>query len=352
MTPHERWDDDRAQGGGIAGDWRSAQPRFDDPMSWSLPISHVAGVTVRVHALFLVAIVAWLLKSMLVDPSTGAATPFDLPHTVVVLIALFLIVLLHEFGHVAACRRVGGDADEILLWPLGGLASVDPPRRWTAELATTLGGPAVNAAIWVIGALVLGFGAGWKMSTLAPNPLNPTAFASMPNSALETVFLVHWINWVLLLFNLLPFFPLDGGRVLLALLSRRLGFADATRIASRIGVVGAALMAVAAIVVESWTLGAVAVFCVLTCWASLKRIDYADAVEQGTEDPESARSRLVAERRAERRAERERRAREAKARDRARLDEILAKIGREGRESLRWSERRFLKRTTRRLRDE
>lgn len=352
MTPPDEWDDERVQGGGIAGDWRSTQPRFDDPMSWSIPVAAVSGVTVRVHALFLVAIVAWLLKSLLADPGAGASTPFDLPHTLVVVISLFLIVLMHEFGHVVACRRVGGDADEVLLWPLGGLAFVDPPRHWRAELVTTLGGPLVNAALLAAGVLVLGFGVGWKLAIVLPSPLNPVAFVSMPNWAFEAVFLVHWVNLVLLLFNLLPLFPLDGGRIVQAVLSRSMGFVASTRIMSRIGVVGSALLAVAAIVVESWVLGAVAVFCLLTCWSSLRRIDYADAVERGDEDPESARHRLAGERRAERRAESERRSREARARDQARLDEILAKIGRDGRRSLTWSERRFLKRTTRRLRDE
>ncbi len=352
MSPTDRWDDDRPQGGGIAGDWRSTQPRFDDPMSWSIPIGHVVGVTVRVHAIFLVVVVTWLLKSLIADPRAGASTPFDLPHTLVVMGALFLIVLLHEFGHVLACRRVGGDADEILLWPLGGLASVDPPRHWKAELWTTLGGPLVNVALFAAGVVVLGFGVDWRLSAVLPNPLNPVGFAAMPGRLFETIFLIHWINLVLLLLNLLPLFPLDGGRILVAVLSRRLGSIAATRIASRIGVVGSALMIAAALVLESWVLGAIAVFCLATCWVSLRRLDAADAFEHGAEDPESARQRLAAERRAERRAEHERRRREAAAQEQARLDEILAKIGREGRGSLTWSERRFLRRTTRRLRDE
>lgn len=350
MTPAPPWDDDRPRGGGIAGDWRSTQPRFDDPMSWSLPIAFVAGVTVRVHALFLVVVVTWLLKSLLTDPSGGAATPFDLAHTAVALLALFLIVLAHEFGHVAACRRMGGDADEILLWPLGGLASCDPPRHWKAELITTLGGPLVNAAIWIAGAVILGLGAGWRLSVLAPNPFNPVAFASMPGWILEMIFVVHWVNWILLLFNLLPVFPLDGGRIVMALLARRMELHEATRIAARIGVVGGVCMLVAAVVVESWMLAAIALFGGITCFVTLRRLDFADAVEQGLEDPGSARDRRAAERRAEREAEREELRRLAKEREQARLDEILAKIAREGRGSLTWAERRFLRRTTKRLR--
>lgn len=321
-------------------------------MSWSIPIAHVVGVTVRVHAIFLVVIVAWLLKSLLTGAGGGASTPFDLPHTLVALISLFLIVLAHEFGHVAACRRVGGEADEILLWPLGGLAACDPPREWKAELITTLGGPIVNLAIWMAGAVLLGLGAGWKLSILMPNPFNPVAFASMPGRLFEAIFIVHWVNWVLLLLNLLPIFPLDGGRAMLAIMARRLELHEATRIASRIGVVGAVMMLVMALVVESWSLAAIALFCGITCFVSLRRLDFADAMERGLEEPGSARERRAAERRAEQEAEREARRRAAVERDQARLDEILAKIGREGRGSLTWSERRFLKRTTRRLRDE
>jgi len=347
---HDDRDDGRARGGGIAGDWRTTQPRFDDPMSWSVPIGHAAGVTVRVHALFLVVIVIELIKSVIADPNAGAATPFDLWHTLVVLGTLLLIVLTHEFGHVIACRRCGGEADEILLWPLGGLAMCDPPRNWRAELWTSLGGPLVNVAIWIVCAIVLGLTVGWKASVLFPNPLSPAAFAGMPGRVLETVFIVHWINWVLLLLNMLPIFPLDGGQVLRALLARQLDFSEATRTASRVGVIGAIVLAIVAVVMASWLLAAIAVFCAITCFVSLRRIDFADAMESGFEQTRAVNEQRALERRAQQRAERESKHREAVASEDARLDAILVKIGRDGRSALTWAERRFLKRATKRRR--
>ena len=350
MTANDEWDEDRVRGGGIAGDWRSTQPRFDDPMSWSVPIGHAAGVTVRVHALFLIVIVIELVKSVIADPNTGAATPFDLPHTLGALGMLVLLVLTHEVGHVAACRRCGGDADEILLWPLGGLASCDPPRRWTAELWTALGGPLVNVGIWMVCAIVLGLTVGWKGSVLFPNPLSPAAFAQMPGRTLEALFILHWLNWVLLLLNMLPIFPLDGGQVLRALLTRTFDHIEATRAASRIGVIGAILLTIVAIVAQSWMLAAIAVFCAITCFVSLRRIDFADAMERGLEPTRAITETRDAERRAQREADQEAKRRAALMQEEARLDAILEKIGREGRQSLNLSERLFLKRATKRRR--
>lgn len=350
VTATHDWSDGRARGGGLAGDWRSTHPRFDDPMSWSIPIGHAAGVTVRLHALLLIVIVIELLKSVLANPSSGAVTAFDLPHTLVALGTLILIVMAHEVGHVVACRRCGGTADEILLWPLGGLAACDPPRRWTAELFTALGGPLVNVAIWCACAIVLGFAVDWKPSVLFPNPLSPSAFAGMPGRAMEVLFILHWINWVLLLLNLLPIFPLDGGQILRALLARELDLTEATRIASRVGVVGAILLAIVGIVVQSWTLAAIAVFCAVTCIVSLRRIAYADAMEHGMASHEAFNDDRAAARLAEKQEAREQARHAALQAEDARLDAILDKIARSGQRSLSWSERRFLKQTTKRRR--
>lgn len=352
MKPPDQWDDDRDRGGGgVAGDWRSTEPRFDDPMSWSIPIGQFAGVTVRVHALFLVLVIVALVKSVTSDPASGASTMFDLQHTLVALGALFLIVLPHEFGHVFACRQTGGEADEILLWPLGGLAYCSPPHRWTAELWTVLGGPLVNVGLWVVCAATLGLTVGWKPSVLFPDPFGPIALASIDGRFLEALFIFHWVNWVMLLFNVcLPCFPLDGGRIVCAILMRKLGYSDAVRIASRIGVIGAIVMGVVAIVYENWLLGGIAVFCAASCIISLRRVDAADALQAGVEDPGSAAERRASERRAQRRAEHEAKRREAIERESNRLDAILDKIRREGKGSLTWAEHRFLKRATHRRR--
>lgn len=349
MTGRQPWDDDRGSGG-IAGDWRRSHPRFDDPMSWSVPIGQASGVTVRVHALFLLIVVIALVKSLLADPVAGADALFDLPHMIAALCALFLLVLVHEIGHVVACRQVGGHADEILIWPLGGLAWCDPPRRWSAELWTAVGGLLVNAAVAVVTGVILGLTVGWRLSIIFPNPFNPHALVQMPGRALDMVFIVHWVNWVLLLVNALPLLPLDGGQALRALLARRLEPRDASRTTARIGFIGSIAVAVVAIVIGSWTLGALAFVSGLTCFVTLRRLDFTEAMEEGREDPTFAAEQREAERRAQRRADLEARRRASLAQEESRLDEILAKIGRDGRRSLTWAERRFLKKATRRRR--
>src|SRR5579864_4541749 len=114
-------------------------------------------------------------------------------------LALFLIVLTHEFGHALACRQVGGRADQIVLWPLGGVAYVDPPARPGATLWSIAAGPLVNVALVPV-FLVIGFvggSAGWVVTM-------PDAHTLLQSIA--------YINLGLLIFNILPIYPLDGGQ--------------------------------------------------------------------------------------------------------------------------------------------
>src|SRR5690606_8066625 len=107
-------------------------------LSWSLPLYRLWGIQVRLHLLFIIFVAAELVR--------GASAGY-FGHSAMAMLGLFGLVLLHEYGHSFACRRVGGDADEILLWPLGGLAYCAPPHNWKANLVTTLGGPAVNVVL-------------------------------------------------------------------------------------------------------------------------------------------------------------------------------------------------------------
>jgi Zn-dependent protease len=142
-------------------------------------------------------------------------------------LTLFLIVLLHEFGHAFACRSVGGKANQIVLWPLGGVAYVSPPPRPGAWLWCTAAGPLVNAALFPALSAVWWFGssANWA--------------GTMPNLYLY-VLSIWWINLVLLIFNLLPVYPLDGGKILRSLLWFVLGRARSLIAACIFGAVGAA----------------------------------------------------------------------------------------------------------------
>src|SRR5579864_4543411 len=124
---------------------------------------------------------------------------------VVEYLALFAIVLLHEFGHALACRQVGGNANRIVLWPLGGVAYVDPPPRPGATLWSIAAGPLVNVALWP-----LLYGLGRMSETLGWAQTMPNLHA--------LVWMIWRIDVGLLAFNILPIYPLDGGQILRSLL--------------------------------------------------------------------------------------------------------------------------------------
>lgn len=145
-------------------------------------------------------------------------------------LALFAIVLLHEFGHALACRQTGGSADRIILWPLGGIAFVNPPRRPGAVLWSIAAGPLVNVALVPVLELLWIFAghAGW--------------FEDAPD-AFRLIGMIRTINLVLLIFNMLPVYPLDGGQIFQALLWFPLGEIRSLQIASVIGVIGSISLA-------------------------------------------------------------------------------------------------------------
>src|SRR5438034_1408819 len=113
-------------------------------------------------------------------------------------LGLFLIVLLHEFGHALACRQVGGTADRIVLWPLGGVAYVAPPQRPGATLWSIAAGPLVNVALTPVFTAFYFYGGAHGWETAIPNTFK----------LIQSLWV---INLVLLCFNLLPVYPLDGG---------------------------------------------------------------------------------------------------------------------------------------------
>ena len=171
-------------------------------------------------------------------------------------LALFAIVLMHEFGHALACRSVGGRADLIVLWPLGGVAYVDPPPRPGATLWSLAAGPLVNALLIPILSI------GWMLAS------GPHFQSTMPNFS-EFVSTLWLINLVLLLFNLLPIYPLDGGQILRSLLWFVVGRARSLLIASTIGLVAVALLLVFAI--RTPWLGVLAAFALFQCWSGLQQ---------------------------------------------------------------------------------
>ena len=169
-------------------------------------------------------------------------------------LALFLIVLMHEFGHALACRQVGGRADRIVLWPLGGVAYVDPPQRPGATLWSIAAGPLVNVALVPVLAVLF--------SQVAAN--------GGSRDLAELLYMVRRINYLLLVFNILPIYPLDGGQILRSLFWFVLGRARSLLVATILGLVGIAGFFGLAIYVHDAWLGIVAVYMLMNCWGGLK----------------------------------------------------------------------------------
>jgi Zn-dependent protease len=172
-------------------------------------------------------------------------------------LALFAIVLLHEFGHALACRQVGGTVDRIMLWPLGGVAFVNPPQRPGATLWSLAAGPLVNVALLpVLGGAYLAAGMlGWA--------------ASLPD-AYNLLRWILWIDIILFVFNILPIYPLDGGQILRSLLWFLMGRARSLYVATILGFVGAAgLVGLALWMRSTWSL-LIAAYILLNCWGGFK----------------------------------------------------------------------------------
>ena len=172
-------------------------------------------------------------------------------------LALFLIVLMHEFGHALACRQTGGTANQIVLWPLGGVAYVNPPQRPGATLWSIAAGPLVNVALLpiLIAVVVISRSLGWAQA--------------MPN-VYQLLRAVLWIDASLLVFNMLPIYPLDGGQILRSLLWFVLGRARSLMVATVLGFVGVVGFFILALWGRSIWFGAIAVFMLMNCWGGLK----------------------------------------------------------------------------------
>jgi Zn-dependent protease len=152
----------------------------------------------------------------------------------IVMSMLFGTVLLHEFGHALSCKAMGGIAERIILWPLGGIAFVSPPMNPWAWLVTTACGPLVNAVLWPLFWWINTYG----LPMIAPS-LSDTALAYL----VVICGAMEWINKALLLFNLIPAYPMDGGRLLQEILWFIVGYAKSLHIAGMIGTVaGGALV--------------------------------------------------------------------------------------------------------------
>lgn len=188
-------------------------------MKWSIKLGRFLGIDVYIHLTFvlllaLVGLSHWIVGQTLAVALSG----------VVFFSLIFLCVLLHEYGHALMARRFGVGTRDITLLPFGGVASLERmPEKPAQELWIALAGPAVNVAIVLVLSVWLTITGGWEPWS----DLGPT-HGSMAERLLA-------VNVGLILFNMLPAFPMDGGRVLRSLLAMKLEYARATRIAATVG---------------------------------------------------------------------------------------------------------------------
>lgn len=196
-------------------------------MSWAWRIATIAGIDVRIHATFL-ALLAWIAWSAYSTTGTLAGALDG----VVMILLVFTIVVMHEFGHALTARRFGVKTKDITLLPIGGVASLERmPERPRDELLVAIAGPAVNVVLaLLLGGVALALGL-----ELVP---------ATPDEQVPIVVRLVWINVALAIFNLLPAFPMDGGRALRAVLAMRFGDRAATRMAAQLGQAMALLFAI------------------------------------------------------------------------------------------------------------
>jgi Zn-dependent protease len=226
------------------------QLRPNPTLAGSLRVFGVAGISVYVHW-------SWLLIGYL-ELQFRTSSYHLWVWNVAEYLTLFLIVLLHEFGHAFACRQVGGQANEIVLWPLGGIAYVIPPPRPGALLWSIAAGPLVNVV-------------------LLPVTLGAFLFAQSQGLPEVDADADHFfrsilvMNAGLLIFNMLPIYPLDGGQILQALLWFIIGRAKSLMVASIVGMIGAAGGIALALFAQNVWLGIIAAFAVFRCWTGFQQ---------------------------------------------------------------------------------
>jgi Zn-dependent protease/CBS domain-containing protein len=187
-------------------------------MAWSFPIGRIAGSEVRVHVTFFL-LLAWIA---VVHYQIGGAQAAI--GGLIFILAIFACVVAHEFGHALAARRYGIRTPDITLLPIGGLARLERmPEKPSEEIVVALAGPAVNFVIAFVLIVILGA------------RLDPEVLQQVENPTVNFVARLAAVNVFIAVFNLIPAFPMDGGRVLRALLATRYSRVRATEIAARVG---------------------------------------------------------------------------------------------------------------------
>jgi len=187
-------------------------------MRWSISIGKIAGTVVRIHVTFLIFL---LIIGILVFRQNGAEAAWD---AVAFITLVFTCIVLHEFGHILVARFFGVKTRDVTLFPIGGVANIERmPERPYQELLVAIAGPLVNLGIFL------------GLSLLFSKELSDFDIAKINDTGTSLAIRIAAANLILMIFNLLPAFPMDGGRVLRALLAMWTTKSKATKIAASIG---------------------------------------------------------------------------------------------------------------------
>jgi Zn-dependent protease len=216
----------------------------------SIHLFRFSGIDVFLHWSWFVVV--------LIEIQIGAGRYSSIAWNALEYLAVFLIVMIHEFGHALACRQVGGTANQIVLWPLGGIAYVNPPQRPGATLWSIAAGPLVNVVLIPI---LYVFNV-WTGSS---------GLTAMPHDARTLMQWLFEINLFLLGFNMLPIYPLDGGQILRSLLWFVIGRARSLMAATIVGFAGVAALIAFAVWQQSVWIGIISVFILMNCWNGMKQ---------------------------------------------------------------------------------
>lgn len=316
------------------------------PIHWSFSCGSWAGVDVRMSVWMPILLVLICLR--LQDLQLGLAVA-----------GIFLFsTLLHEMSHIAMVRATGGVGDEVLLWPLGGLAMVHPAGTFRSQFLTPAAGPLCNLAICLCAVLPL------LQSGVPREAFNPFVLpiAQLSADPLRDLLIVtFWLNWILILINLLPVFPLDGGRMVQALLVTRWNDAAATQIYLKIGVAVGFIGFIVGMVFDSTWIVAISAMVLLLNLQESFQLQTSESYEESvfgydfsqgytslergleTESKPAKRTSSLQRWRERRKAEKLRRRQEQNELVQAELDVLLQKIQDHGMDSLTDAERRKLK---------
>lgn len=374
-----------------------------DPMSWALPVFRAFGIQVKVHVFFFVVTLGLFFRQL--SELKGLVSWLDL--FLLTVVVVFGVILLHEFGHCFGARYVEGDAKEILIWPLGGLAYVEVPHTPRANFIATAAGPLMNLVICFVCALLMAL-AGFlpSLNPITSNPYlaqmsnfdgrtytstygykvyktgtkeevthvsikeldegiaNKTYERALAPTWAVWLYRIFWLSWILFLFNLIPAYPLDGGRMLQCVIWARTDHRRGVVVSAYSGFMVSIVFFIVAITINEALLLGLAMFMLYSASLALYQLESDEgpfgydfsagytSLEKDEERPKKPKKVGWFTRwRQARRARKLQREAEERQQDEERMDQLLEKIARSGKESLTDEEKRFLQRVSARKRN-